>query len=68
MRVTIQQLPAASIEAARIAMAEALANDGDGVPEAIVAALTKWPGIIGRLSWDGSVRRIILPLAETDNG
>lgn len=40
--ITVDQLPEKSIDAARLAMAEALARDGDGIPECIVAAMNTW--------------------------
>ena len=66
MTIRIDDLPAASVEAARIALAEALANDGDGLPEAVLAAINAWPGM--REAKNGSSislkPHIILPLTE----
>lgn len=44
--ITITDLPERSVEAARLAMAEALAHDGDGIPECIVAAINAWDGAL----------------------
>ena len=59
-------IPAASIEAARLAMAEALAADGDGVPECIVAAINAWPGA-HYLPAHPNLQRIVLPITEPAN-
>jgi len=42
--ITVKDLPPHALQMARFALAEALANDGDGVPEAIVACINNWPG------------------------
>lgn len=58
--ITVDQLPEKAIDAARLAMAIALADDGDGVLEAIVAAINAWPG--GHMLT--MVPQIILPVQE----
>ena len=40
--IDISHIPGKAIDAARLAMAEALSRNGDGVPEAIVAAINTW--------------------------
>lgn len=41
-RITVDHIPEVAIDAARFAMAKALAMEGDGIPEAIVAAFNTW--------------------------
>lgn len=47
--ISIDDLPERAIDAARLAMARALAADGDGIPECIVAALNTWEGMHDRV-------------------
>lgn len=59
--LTVKQLPPHAVQMARDAMAEALARDGDGIPECIVACINHWEGAVRNYNWDGSRSRIILP-------
>lgn len=64
--IGVDEIPAAAIEAARLAMAEALANDGDGIPECIAAAVSAWPGA-HYLPAHPNLQRIVLPITEPAN-
>ena len=72
--IRIDQLPEKAIDAARLAMAIALARDGDGIPEAIVAAINAWPngGLhvpvgVGEPRKSFTLPALILPITESTN-
>ena len=60
--LTVKQLPPHAVQMARDAMAEALARDGDGIPEAIVAAINAWSGAVKGYRADNGQPWIKLPL------
>lgn len=67
--ITIKDLPPHALQMARFALADALARDGDGVPEAIVACLNAWPGAYTedeRMYGKVIGKTIFLPLPEQE--
>ena len=45
-KLALASIPEAAIDAARLAMATALANGDDGIPECIHAAVNAWPPVV----------------------